>query len=357
MATMRDVAKRAGVSTATVSHLINGTRYVSPELAQRIVVAMRELNYRPDAVARSLRRRETLTIGLIVPDTEIPFYAAVVYAIETNAFERGYNVILCNSGWSLTREIQYLENLIARRIDGLVCISLNLTAEQIAPVVERGIPVVMFERQMPGIALDAVVTDNYKGAYKAVTHLLELGHRRIACISGLSGPAASDLSARRLAAYRQALDDWGIPFDPALVQPGNYRAESGRAGALALLELRNPPTAIFAFNDMMALGALQILHDRGLQVPGDVSVVGFDGIHLTEISSPALTTVVQPIAEMGKIAIEMLLARIRGEDPTEARCVVVEPKLVVRASTIGATTNLTDRRPAASTLRDLTSSD
>ncbi|MCZ7569248.1 MAG: LacI family transcriptional regulator [Ardenticatenaceae bacterium] len=343
MATMRNVAEYAGVSTATVSHVINGTRYVSPELTGRVLTAMRALNYQPDAVARSLRRRETLTIGLIIPSTEIPFFAAVAHSIEAAAFQAGYNVILCNSGWNLPRELRYLGNLLARRVDGLVCISLEMTADQIAPVVAEGTPVVMFERRMPGIGLDAVGIDNVQGATAAMTHLLELRHRRIGCIRGLG---TSSLSGMRLEAYRQVLAEWGVAYDPALVCQGDYLPHSGRMAARALMDLDDPPTAIFALNDMMAIGALQVLHERDLRVPGDVAVVGFDGIPLTQYTSPALTTVVQPISEMGRVAVELLLARIRGDGPREAQFVVVEPELVVRASTVGAAASLPAPRTA-----------
>lgn len=354
MTTMRNVADHARVSTATVSHVINGTRYVSPELTERVLAAMQELNYQPDAVARSLRRRETLTVGLIIPNTEIPFFAAVAHSIEEAAFHAGYNVILCNSGWNLRRELCYLRDLLARRVDGLVCISLEMTASQIAPMVEAGTPVVMFERRMPGIGLDAVGINNAEGARAAMTHLLELGHRRIGCIRGLG---TSSLSGVRLEAYRQLLAEWRIECDPDLVRAGDYQPLSGRVATQELMDLDDPPTAIFALNDMMAIGALQVLHERNLRVPEDVAVVGFDGIPLTQYTSPALTTVAQPVTEMGRAAIELLLARIRGDGPREAQFVVVEPELVVRASTVGSATSRPTPRPSVQSNTEAPSSE
>jgi LacI family transcriptional regulator len=330
MATMRDVAVRAAVSMATVSHVINGTRYVSPELTERVRAVMTSLNYQPDAVARSLRRRETLTIGLLLPSTEIPFFASVAYSIEKAASDRGYNVILANSDWQLSNELRYLNDLLARRIDGLVCISAEMTAEQIATVIEAGTPVVMFEREMPGFELDAVGIDNFRGAYDATSHLLQLGHRRIAFVEGL---ANSVLSTDRVNGCRRALQEWGIEMDPLLLARGDYLPESGRVAAENFLKLSEPPTAIFAFNDLMALGVLQVLDQRGLRVPEDVAVVGFDGIPLTQYTSPALTTVRQPLAEMGVAAIELLLARIQDEGPDEAQFIRLDPELVVRDST------------------------
>jgi LacI family transcriptional regulator len=333
MATMRDVAKRAAVSTATVSHVVNGTRSVSPELTKRVQAVMAELNYQPDAVARSLRRRKTLTIGLIVPSTEIPFFAAVAHSIEQAALQAGYSVILCNSHWQLPQELHYLDNLLARRVDGLVCISAEMTANQIAPVIEEGTPVVFFERSMPGIALDSVGIDNLAGAQMAVQHLLELGHRRIALITGLR---SSGLSNERLNGCRQILAAAGVPLDPALLHWGDYLPESGRRACEELLQLDEPPTAIFAFNDLMAIGALQALHEHGLRVPDDVAVVGFDGIPLTNHTSPALTTVAQPITRLGATTIELLLKRMGDDEPSKARNVIAEPELVIRASTVKA---------------------
>ena len=185
MATIRKVADLAGVSTATVSHVINDTRAVSAPLTARVLNAMEQLDYQPDIIARSLRRRETLTLGLIVPSIEIPFFARVAAGVEAAANDVGYSVILCNTGWSLSREVHYLNNLLARRVDGLLCISLAMSAEHIAPVLRRRTPVVVFERTMPGVEVDAVEIDNVQGAFDATAHLLDLGHRRIGCITGL----------------------------------------------------------------------------------------------------------------------------------------------------------------------------
>lgn len=332
MATMQDVAEKAEVSTTTVSHVINGTRYVSPEVTDRVRSAMDELNYQPDAIARSLRRRETMTLGLIIPTTTIPFFAAVAHSIEKAASAADYNIILCHSNWELQRDLQHLENLQARRVDGLVCISAEMEAEHITPVVEAGTPVVMFERSIPGTSLDAVGLDNFKGAYMAVEHLLELGHRRIGIIQGLP---TSTLSTERLKASRQALEDWGVEHDPALEQPGDFLEQTGCDGAQELLKLDEPPTAIFAFNDMMAIGALQVLHEHGMRVPQDVAVIGFDGISLTKYMSPPLTTIAQPVDELGQRAVSMLIDRIKGDASGGPRFMKSQPELIVRASSAG----------------------
>lgn len=340
MATIRDVAQLAGVSTATVSHVLNNTRAVSDGSRDRVFAAMEQLNYRPNAVARSLRVSETLTLGLIVPDVEIPFFARVARCIETSANEAGYNVILCNSGWSLEQELLYLDNLLARRVDGLICISLSMTSEHITPLLKRRTPVVWFEQARTGSRFDSVLIDNYKGAYEAATHLIAQGHRRIGCIHGLP---QSQLTVDRLAGYRRALKEHDLPFDEALLFSGDYTPPTGVIGAHRLLSLPEPPTALFAFNDMMAFGAMQAINERGLRVPEQVAVIGFDGVALTEHICPPLSTVEQPIPEMCKLAISLLLDRINDRAPVESRTAIVEPRLVCRASTIGYAADTDDR--------------
>jgi LacI family transcriptional regulator len=314
-----------------VSHVINDTRAVSALLTARVLNAMEQLDYHPDIIARSLRRRETLTLGLLVPSIEIPFFARVAASVEAAANEAGYSVILCNTGWSLPREVHHLNNLLARRVDGLLCISLAMSAEHIAPVLRRCTPVVVFERTVPGVEVDAVEIDNFQGAYDATAHLLDLGHRRIGCITGLVN---SNLNEQRIAGYRHAITQRGIPFDPALLRPGDYTAAAGVRESLDLLRQPEPPTAIFAFNDVMAMGVMRAVQERGLRIPADLAVIGFDGLTLTEHSSPPLSTVEQPVAEMSAAAIAMLLDRIKGGS-SPARVQTFVAKLVTRTSTVG----------------------
>jgi LacI family transcriptional regulator len=344
--TIRRVADVAGVSTATVSHVINGTRTVSAPLRARVLDAMVQLDYRHDVIARSLRRRETLTLGLIVPSVEIPFFAHLAGGIESAANSAGYSVILGNSGWSLERDLDYLNNLLARRVDGLLCISLTLAAEHIAQVVKRT-PVVIFERTMPGIELDTVEIDNFQGTYDATRHLLTLGHRRIGCITGIAG---SSLTNERLRGYRQALERAGIAVDDDLERTGDYTAAAGVHHARALLALPEPPSAVFAFNDLMAMGVMQAAYELGLRVPDDLAVMGFDGVALSEHTCPPLSTVAQPIDQMSQAAITLLLNRISGGGPAAARLEIIQPKLIVRASTVGYQPGMRDDRRRSATI-------
>jgi LacI family transcriptional regulator len=303
---------------------------VSPELTERVEAALLELDYRPDAVARSLRRGETLTIGLIVPNLEIPFFASVAYSIERAASNHGYSIILGNSDWEQDRESILLQNLISRQVDGLICISAGMSVAQIEPLINVGTPVVTFERKLLDSGLDAVSIDNYRGAYTATGHLLELGHRRIAVITGR---ALSIVSEERLEGHHDALREAGLEPNPDYVFSGDYLPEAGKLAALQILSLQKRPTAIFAFNDLMAMGALRVLGEHGLSVPDEIAVMGFDDIPICQYTNPALTTMRQPLEHMGWLAVDLLLQRIRSEDHYKARHIRLQPELIIRAST------------------------
>jgi LacI family transcriptional regulator len=295
-----------------------------------VEAALLELDYQPDAVARSLRRGETLTIGLIVPNLEIPFFASVAYSIERAAAAHGYSIILGNSDWEHDRESILLQNLIARQVDGLICISAGMSVAQIEPLVNVGTPVVTFERKLLDSGLDAVSIDNYKGACLATEHLLELGHRRIAIITGR---AMSTVSEERLEGHYDALRDAGIVPDPDIVFAGDYLPETGKLAAQKILSLQERPTAIFAFNDLMAMGAMRVLAEHDLSVPAEIAIMGFDDIPMCQYTNPTLTTMRQPLDNMGSFAVDLLLQRIRSEEHYKAKHIRLQPELIIRAST------------------------
>lgn len=331
MVTMKDVAKRAGVSVATVSHVINETRFVSEELKQRVLQVIDEMGYQPDAVARSLRRKETQTIGLIVPDNSNSFFAEVARGIEDVGFEQGYSVILCNSDLNLEKELTYLDTLIAKRVDGIIFIAATAQVEHVESLVESGMPIVIADRKMPEIEVDSVLVDNFQGGYEATKHLLDLGHRRIGCITG---PWDLTPSADRVAGYKAALSQHGLRADEDLIVRGDYLRQSGEMAVRRFLELSAPPTAIFACNDLMAIGAMKSIHEQGLRVPEDISIVGFDDIALASCLNPPLTTIAQPKYELGKIAAELVIQKITRSDSGEKREIVLDSHLVVRGSTL-----------------------
>lgn len=328
MATISQVAARAGVSPTTVSHVINETRFVSSEVRLRVQQAMDDLGYQPNALARSLRRGVTHTLGLILPDSSNPFFAEVAQNLEVEAFDQGYNVILCNAEGSPSKESLYLEVLQKRQVDGLILLITGEDSGSLSQALRPAVPIVMLDRDLPTADADVVLADNRLGAVLATTHLLQLGHRRIGCISG---PSHITPSARRVSGYIDALAEAGIPFDEALVVRGDFHPESGRAGVRALLDRPDRPTAIFACNDLMAIGAVRGACEQGLSVPADLSIVGFDDIQLASYITPSLTTVVQPKAEMARAAIRLLMERM-AERGLPVRRQVLSPTLVVRES-------------------------
>lgn len=326
---MRDVAERASVSVTTVSHVINQSRPVSDELRGRVLAAMEELGYQPNTLARSLRRGETHTIGIIIPDSANPFFAEVARGIENTSFEHGYSVILCNTDNDLERESLYTDVLVKKQVDGILFVAAGLSAENIQALQKRGIPLVIVDRQVSGVEVDSVLTDNVQGGLLATRHLIELGHNRIGCIVG---PSDLTPSAARITGYQQALNEAGISYDEALIVKGDFQYESGFEAANKLLSMDDSPTAIFAFNDLMAVGALSNALERGLEIPTDLSVVGFDDVRPALYANPPITTVRQPKYEIGVLATQMLLERMH--DPTlPPRTHVLETQLVIRHST------------------------
>jgi LacI family transcriptional regulator len=326
---MRDVAERASVSVTTVSHVINETRPVSDELRERVLAAMDELGYQPNRLARSLRRGHTHTIGMIVPDSTNPFFAEVARGVEDTSFEQGYSVILCNSDGNLDKEVFYTNVLAERRVDGILFVAAGISTEQIRDLQARRMPVVVVDREIPDVAVDSVLTDNARGGELATRYLMDLGHRCIGCIAG---PSDVTPSAERVTGYRQALDESGIPVDEALIVKGDFQYESGYQAARQLLSMDDPPTAIFACNDLMAVGAISAAAEMGRRVPADLSVIGFDDVGLASFANPPLTTVVQPKYEMGVIAATMLLERMHEpEIPPRRR--MLDTSLLVRRST------------------------
>ncbi len=331
MTTLRDVARRAGVSIATVSYVLNGTRPVSPEVEARVWEAVAALQYRPNRVARGLRRKRTHVLGLIVPDSANPFFAEIARGLEDLSFAHDYSLILCNSDGDPAKEQRYLGVLIEQQVDGIALVSAGAAPAHLAILQQRGIPFVVVDREISGLAADCVLADNFQGGYLATWHLLERGHRRIACITG---PPDLTSSADRVRGYRHAMAEAGIELLEEWVYRGDFRAESGYHAARFFLQLPPSirPTAIFACNDLMAIGAMRAIGEVGLSIPHDISLVGFDDIILAAYVIPPLTTVAQPTYEMGRMAGELLLSRIQDRTRPPARH-LLPVRLIVRRST------------------------
>lgn len=331
MATIKDVARHAEVSVTTVSHVVNGTRHVSPESRERVEAAIRALGYVPSAIARSLKSNNTRTLSMLIPNSSNPYFAEIVHAVEDRCFGAGYNLILCNTNDEAHRQGTYLQVLAERRIDGLIVVSTGHDATLPTQLAGLSVPTVLVDREIE-IAeqpCDLVETAHMQGGLLATQHLLQLGHQRIACIGGPAGLAPSE---QRIAGWRCALAAAGLGEGEGLLWHGNFTSQGGYEAMHALLRTHTPPTAVFVCNDLMAMGALCAAHERGLRLPEALSMVGFDDIELTAFTSPPLTTVAQPKQRIGALAVDMLLERIDGKRQ-DARKVMLQPELRVRAST------------------------
>lgn len=331
MASLQEVAARAKVSIATVSRVLNKSDKVVPETRAAVEQALRDLNYRPSRVARRLRMNSGRAhlVGLIIPDILNPFFAEIARGMEDAAYAAQYALLLCNSDENPEKERFYLDVMRDESVDGIVLPPFDETDAAVAAVVKTGLPVVCVDRSLAKVKTDLVEVDNYRGAFEAVSHLLEQGHRRIGLIEGR---AQVSTSRERRRGYVDALTARGITPRKELMRAGDFKQESGRVLAEELLDLRQPPTALFVCNNLMTVGALAALHQRGRRVPQDVAIVGFDDLPWAEALDPPLTVVRQPAYEVGKQAMELLLKRIMepARPPVTLRLL---PELVVRRST------------------------
>lgn len=337
MPTIRDVANEANVSTTTVSHVINGTRYVSDELKQRVHDAMTALNYQPNALARSLRVGRSKTIGLVLPDNSNFFFAEISHIIEDYGYQNGYSVILCNTDDDPEKEASYINVLIHKQVDGIIFISACNPSSNLSILNETNIPVVIVDRELPDINVDTVVNNNWLGGTLAASYLIGLGHRRIGCISGANTLLASK---QRVDGFTQVLQDAGITVHPEFLIEGDFHFDSGLTCMNQILEkikhipANERPTAFFVCNDMMALGAIRSVREHGLLVPEDISIIGFDNISIGELISPPLTTIAQPKRGLVKKSISLLLKRMQMDSTqdTETKRISLQPYLIERGS-------------------------
>lgn len=324
------VARAAGVSTATVSRALNGTGQVAERTRRRIEEAISALGYQPNRVARSLVLKATHTIAILLPDITNPFFPALVKGVQLAADEQGYAVLLCHTGGDPTKEESYFEVLRGQHVDGVLLVGLVSPPERLKRLVRHGLPVISLDRSvdLPGSA--TVRIDHQAGGRLATEHLLRLGHRRTAHIAG---PNGLTVSQQRLDGYRQALARGGLALDDRLVAVGDFSEDGGYRGVEELLARKRVFTALFAANDLTAIGAMTALRERGLRVPEDVSVVGFDDIHLASYISPKLATVRQPAYEMGRRAARLLIDACRAGGRLAEGTTIFECELVVREST------------------------
>lgn len=329
MSTISDVAKRAGVSTMTVSRVINNSGYTSQETQQRVEKAIAELGYVPNALARSLRFKQTKTIALILTDITNPFFTTLARGVEDAASENGFSVIYCNTDESPQEEAEYLYALLQKQVDGMLLVPARSSKESVIYLRERKEPVVVLDRRIMDLNVDTVRCDSEEGAYLLTRHLLDIGHRRIAV---LSGPAEASTAIDRVAGYRRAVEQAGLEVDPQMICYGQFIQESGYQMVQKVLSISPRPTAIFAANNFISIGAYHALRDAGLHIPEDISLVTFDDLPASLVLEPFLTVVDQPAYDMGYKGTELLLARLAGEGPAEQQEIILPVRIIIRKS-------------------------
>lgn len=327
---LKQVARKAGVSPATVSRVLNDAMAVRGATRLKVEHAIRELGYQPSRVARRLRAQDGSgkLIGLLVPDIQNPFYVEVVRGVEDRAFGRECGVLMCNFAQEEAKEHFCLDMMRYESVDGLIVAPAHPRDEKVLQLARSGFPIVCVDRGLEGADVDVVVVENRDGARSAVEHLIHLGHRRIAYVAGMRQIPST---LERLAGYQDALAAAGLPFDESLVRFGDSKHESGRRLAAELLDLPERPTALFTGNNLITLGALETIHGRGLRIPQEVAIVGFDDMYWAISLNPPLTAVSQPGHEIGRRAADLLFQRIAEPDRPAAR-LVLKTTLMVRKS-------------------------
>ncbi len=331
--TIKDIARLANVTPATVSMALNNRPRIGAETRQRIHAIARELGYQPDFIARSLRHRHTNTIGLMIKNIADPFYPQIAWGIGQAAQARGYNLILCNVGDNMVDKATTLQILRGRSVDGIVSTVILDQDPYLETVVAERLPFVAVVRTLRSSPLaemiDSVTLDNYTGGYQAIEHLYRLGHDRIALIAGsLEASTAAD----RTRGAQQALKDLGIEMPSGLLVDCRFSRERATEAAHRLMERKEPPTAIFAQDDNMAFGVREAVFARGLRIPEDVALVGFDDVDVAGLAGIDLTTINQKIYEMGALGVNVLLDKIEGRGPPRVQKIVLESTLIIRKS-------------------------
>jgi LacI family transcriptional regulator len=332
MATIKEVAKKAGVSVATVSNVLNQRLPVSAPLRERVLKAARELDYHPDFIALSLKARQTRTLGMIIPDISNPYFPLLVRGAESVALAKDYLLIAINTDDDIERERKALSLLRSRKVDGLLLVTApgNGTPNHILDLIKSGVPTVCLDRRPANVQLDSVLVDNLGGARICVRHLLERGFGTVAMVSG---PPTLETAQQRLLGYRTALKEFGKPVDPKLIVQSNFRESGGFDAAVQLLKLRPRPEAVFIANGMMTLGFLHGMSKEGVRCPEDMAIAAFDDLPFSDATRPSLTCVAQPAFEVGRNGAELLLARLekrsKGSAPAE---IILPTELRIRES-------------------------
>lgn len=328
--TIKDIANRLGISTSTVSRVLQNARDVSPATRQKVLDLIEKEKFHPNVVARNLKYRQTKTLGVVVPSFDKPFYSKVIGGIQEQAARLGFNILACQSRENHQTELAYIKTLLANKVDGLlVCMSRNTkSAQYLLELQKNNVPLVLFDRVGGLFNFSKVHVDNESGAQAMIRYLLEQGHRKIAHIGG---PANLSVCIDRLKGYRKAHRDFGMPVWEELILEGDFSMESGSVCTEQLLRRGLKPDAVFCICDSMAIGCIKALLRHGYRIPGDIAVAGFDNDPITEHLEPALTTVEQPMQRIGEEAASLLIQKIH-EPGSPNRDIMLETRLIIRES-------------------------
>lgn len=327
-ATLREVAVLAGVSTATVSNVLNETKYVSDEIKRKVKLACEELNYEINTVAKSLRVKESRIIGLLISDIANPFFSSVVRGIEKELAKSYYSLLLCNTDSNLEKEDKYLKVLIGKRIDGLIVSSAGNSGEYFSSLKKMGVPIVFLNRCPDFMTFDVIMTNNIQGAYSATEHLIRHNYSKIAIITGR---IAISTGKDRLTGYKRALEDYGIPEFDHLIKEGNFDIDSGYRMMKELMSQDEKPDAVFISNNSMTLGACKYLKEKAYSIPDDIALIGYDDPDWAELIEPPITTVRQPSYEIGTQAAKLMVGRIVNNH-IKKEIMYMDTKLIIRQS-------------------------
>lgn len=329
MATMKDIAKLACVSTSTVSHVINQSRYVSKEIAERVNRAAQELNYSPSVLARSLKTNRTKTLGMLVTTSSNPFFGEVVKGVERSCYQKGYNLILCNTEGEQERMITSISTLLQKRVDGLILMCSSLEGERI-DILDKypDVPVVVMDWGPMLFTSDKIQDNSLRGGYIAAKYLIECGHHEIGCITG---PLNRYQAQMRYEGYKRALNEEGLEFHSNWIIESNFECDGGYEAFNRMYQKGPLPSAIFVCNDMMAMGVINAANEKGIAIPEELSIIGYDDIQIAKFMSPSLTTIHQPKYSLGQAAVETLLRRL-DKSCDETQVIQLEPTLVERSS-------------------------
>lgn len=335
--TIHDIAKKLDITASTVSRALKDHPRISEATKKAVLKAAEKLNYQPNHIAAALRNGRSKIIGVIVPTADRSFFASVVRGVEEVANAAQYNVMICQSYDDQQKETKTVETLLNTRVDGIL-VSLAKGTESFQhfhKVQKKGIPLILFDRTNEDLDVSSVVIDDYLGAYKAVEHLIQQGCRRIAHFTNIK---KISIYRERLRGYRQALEDYGIPFDEKLIVESNMQLEDGRESMQRLLQLNEPPDAVFSASDYSAMGAMQILKERNIKIPDQVALVGFGNEPFTGFTDPQLSTIDQKSKEMGRAAAQIFLELMQKDNKTNvSKTIVLKPELIIRTSSVKKT--------------------